>query len=73
MKKLIIIIDDDEKLNKLLESYLEKFGFHTLTSTNPERGLEMINDKNPELVILDVMLPGMDGFEVCRRIRKTKS
>jgi DNA-binding response OmpR family regulator len=70
MESTILIIDDDEKLNRLLTNFLNEFGFKTLTAIHPEEGLKMLNQKSPDLVILDVMLPGMDGFEVCKTIRQ---
>jgi DNA-binding response OmpR family regulator len=70
MESTILIIDDDEKLNRLLTDFLGEFGFKILTATHPEDGLKKLNKKSPDLVILDVMLPGMDGFEVCRTIRQ---
>ena len=70
MESTILIIDDDEKLNRLLTDFLAEFGFKTLTATHPQEGLKKLNQKSPELVILDVMLPGMDGFEVCKTIRQ---
>ena len=69
----ILIIDDDEKLNRLLTDYLSKMGFTVLTSTLPSAGLEKMEEESPDLVILDVMLPEMDGFEVCRTIRQSSS
>jgi len=70
MESTILIIDDDEKLNRLLTDFLSEFGFKTLTANHPEDGLKKLNQKSPDLVILDVMLPGMDGFEVCKTIRQ---
>ncbi|MDP7316870.1 MAG: response regulator, partial [SAR324 cluster bacterium] len=64
MKTLILIIDDDEKLNQLLVTYLANHGFEVISSTLPEEGLRLLERKKPGLVILDVMLPQMDGFEV---------
>ena len=69
----ILIIDDDEKLNRLLTDYLSKMGFTVLTTTLPSLGLEKLEEETPDLVILDVMLPEMDGFEVCRTIRQSSS
>jgi DNA-binding response OmpR family regulator len=66
----LLIIDDDSKLNALLGDYLKGFGFRTTSATQPEEGLKALRREHPDLVILDVMLPGMDGFEVCRAIRK---
>ena len=71
MKPTILIIDDDEKLNLLLKDFFKDFGFRTLTATHPENGLKKLKQQSPDIVILDIMLPGMNGFEVCKIIRKT--
>jgi len=67
----ILIIDDDAKLNQLLKDYLKDFGFDVATATHPAKGLKKLKQTAPDLVILDIMLPEMDGFEVCRTIRQT--
>ena len=69
----ILIIDDDEKLNQLLHDFLGDFGFETISATHPTQGLELLKQKLPDLVILDIMLPDMDGFEICKVIRQTQS
>lgn len=69
MDRQILIIDDDAKLNDLLTTYLGGFGLRVSSATDPEEGLRMIEMARPDLVILDVMLPVMDGFEACRVIR----
>ncbi|NNF98728.1 MAG: response regulator transcription factor [Desulfobacteraceae bacterium] len=69
MKPLILIIDDDEKLNKLLTAFLADFGYEVISAVHPHKGLDKIKQQNPALVVLDVMLPDMNGFEVCRAIR----
>lgn len=66
---IILIIDDDERLNRLLKRFLKDFGFATLTAAHPQEGLKLLRRKSPDLVILDVMLPEMDGFSVCKAIR----
>ena len=73
MNPTILIIDDDEKLNLLLKDFFKDFGFTTLTVTHPEDGLKIIKQKSPDIIILDVMLPGMNGFEVCKAVRKFSS
>lgn len=73
MEPKILIIDDDEKLNNLLQNYLQDFGYQILSATHPEQGLKQLRDQQPDLIILDVMLPVMDGFEVCKTIRKSSS
>ncbi len=69
----ILLIDDDEKLGGLLTAYFRRFDLELITATNAQDGLVRLQREEPELVILDVMLPGQDGFEVCRTIRKTSS
>ena len=73
MNPTILIIDDDEKLNLLLKDFFKDFGFTTLTATHPENGLKIIKQKSPDILILDIMLPGMNGFEVCKAVRKFSS
>lgn len=73
MKSKILIIDDDQKLNERLTRYLPQFGFDVISATHPAEGLRLLKLEMPELVILDLMLPEMDGFEVCRRIREDHS
>ncbi|UCF92265.1 MAG: response regulator transcription factor [Desulfobacterales bacterium] len=71
MNPTILIIDDDDKLNRLLQDFLKDFGLRTITAVHPQEGLRKLKQVSPDLVILDVMLPGMDGFEVCKTIRRT--
>jgi len=73
MHKTILVIDDDEKLNDLLSGYLQKFGYKVITVIHPQKGLDLFKQNPPDAVILDIMLPDMDGFEVCKEIRKTSS
>jgi DNA-binding response OmpR family regulator len=67
----VLLIDDDERLGALLIEYLVRFGFEVKCATHPEAGLRMLKSESPEIVILDVMLPDMDGFAVCRKVRET--
>lgn len=71
MKPSILIIDDDEKLNNMLKDYLSDFGFSIFTALEPGEGFKILGEKLPDLIILDIMLPHMNGFEVCKTIRKT--
>ena len=72
-KQKILIIDDDEKMNGLLQNYLVGFGYDVLSCTHPTLGLQKIKQYVPDLIILDIMLPDMDGFAVCREVRKEHS
>jgi DNA-binding response OmpR family regulator len=67
----VLIIDDDEKLNAVLGEYLGRFGFSVRAVTHPEAGLRAIKADPPDLLILDVMLPGMDGLAVCKKVRES--
>jgi DNA-binding response OmpR family regulator len=73
MNPTILIIDDDAKLNQLLKDFLKDFGLEVVTATHPAKGLKTLKQASPDLVILDIMLPEMDGFEVCRVIRQTSN
>ena len=66
---LILIVEDDRNTASLVRTYLEREGFLTLSAYDGIQGLEMAQSKKPDLIILDVMLPGMDGWEICRRLR----
>ena len=65
-----LLIDDDAKLASLLGNYLTKFEIELNTTTEPTLALELIAEHEPDLIILDVMMPKMNGFEVCSGIRK---
>jgi len=69
----ILLIDDDQALAPPLREYFSRFGLELISATHPQRGLELLDKEQPELIILDVMLPDMDGFEVCRTIRHSSS
>ena len=66
----ILIIDDDIKLVKNIETYLKDFGYQTEAALNGIEGLQRVKSFQPDLVILDLMMPEMDGLEVCKEIRK---
>jgi DNA-binding response OmpR family regulator len=68
--KRLLMIDDDEKLVSLVRKYLEPQGFEVEAVFDGEAGLAAARDHEPALVILDLMLPGLDGLEVCRRLRE---
>lgn len=72
MKK-ILLIDDDEKLTDLLKDYLSKYNFSSHSSDNPVNALNHLKNNSYDLIVLDIMLPEMDGFETLREIRKTSS
>lgn len=65
----ILIVDDEEDIRTLLEYNLKKEGYEVEIAENGERGLQILSSFKPDLVLLDVMMPGMDGIEVCEAIR----
>ncbi len=67
----ILIVDDDVHICELLQLYLEKDNFITFTANDGSTALKMLNEKNPDLILLDIMLPILDGWQVCREVRKT--
>lgn len=69
-KKRILIVDDDENIAELISLYLVKECFDTEIALNGETALEKFDMYRPHLILLDIMLPGMDGYDVCREIRK---
>lgn len=69
MAKRILIVEDDPSLLRAVSYILEKEGYEVLTAMNGLEGLTKAKGENPDLLILDVMLPGIDGFEVCHRLR----
>lgn len=68
-KPRILVVDDDVGLQKLARVNLESRGYQVLVASDGEAGLRCFEQENPTMVILDVIMPGMDGFETCRRIR----
>jgi len=70
MKKKLLIIDDDERLLDALVLYFHKEGYQVFTAKEGSQGLRQLYEVRPDLVVLDIMLPRLDGWEVCERIRK---
>lgn len=70
-KKRILIVDDDENIAELISLYLVKECFDTEIAQNGEEALSKFRNYQPHLVLLDIMLPGIDGYDVCREIRKS--
>ena len=69
MTQTLLIIDDDARLSDMVATYLQQSGFACHQAPTGEAGLDMLATLKPDAVVLDLMLPGMDGLEVCRRLR----
>ena len=70
MKERILIVEDDKHISKLVKFNLEKAGYECTVAATGEKALEVLNDQPVDLIILDIMLPGMDGFGICRAIKE---
>ncbi|MBT9145896.1 response regulator [candidate division NPL-UPA2 bacterium Unc8] len=69
-KKKILVVDDEKDILELLEYNLEKEGYEVLKAMTGEETLELVKKESPDLIILDLMLPGLDGLEVCKILKK---
>ncbi len=69
MSESIVVIDDEEDIRELIQYNLSKEGFVVSCAVSGEEGVELVERVNPDLLILDLMLPGIDGLEVCRRLK----
>ena len=72
-ERTVVVVEDDPNIADLVDVYLRDAGFRVLLAQTGERGLDLITQHRPVLAVLDVGLPGMDGFEVCRRIRASSA
>ena len=71
MQYKILIVDDDENICELLRLYLQKDGFEVIVANDGRQAVDFANKYSPDLILLDIMLPLLDGWQVCREIRKT--
>ena len=72
MKKKILIVEDDADISEVIQYNLEKENFQTVCVSNGEEVSQVVQKEKPHLMVLDLMLPGMDGLEVCQSIREDK-
>ncbi|MDD6214210.1 MAG: response regulator [Firmicutes bacterium] len=72
-EKCVLIIEDEQAIVDILKYNFEKEGYHVLEAMDGQKGLELALGANPDLILLDVMLPKMDGFEVCKKVREKSS
>ena len=70
MNEVILVVDDEQKIVKLARDYLEEGGFRVLTAADGKTALAVARSDRPDLIVLDLMLPGMDGLDVCRALRR---
>jgi len=70
MSQLIVVIEDEEDIRELIRYNLDKEGYRVLAANSGEEGLELVMNSMPDLIVLDLMLPGIDGLEVCRQLKE---
>ena len=73
MGKTILIVEDEQNIVDILSFNLMREGYDTLEALDGPTGLQLALEQNPDLILLDLMLPGLSGFEVCKKIRETGS
>jgi len=73
MRKRILIIEDNPYTSDMVRKYLSRNDYKVLTASDGQEGLHLAREENPDLILLDIMLPGMDGIEVCRTLREESS
>ena len=66
----LLIVDDEPQVRKLLETLLQHEGYQTLSASNGEEALQLVAQQPPDLILLDIMMPGMDGYTLCKRLRE---
>lgn len=71
-KQKILVIDDDPIICRIVQKILEQNGYEVLLATNGNEGLGIAKSTSPDLILLDIMLPDIDGFEICRKLRGTE-
>jgi DNA-binding response OmpR family regulator len=68
----VLLIDDDRKHSELLQAYFKRFGIQLICAADATEGMRRLRREDPDRLLLDVMLPGKDGFEICREVRRTR-
>ena len=69
MPDKVLVVDDEENIRNLLSAFLAKEGYEVIVAANGEEALELVATANPQVVLLDVTMPGVDGIEVCERLK----
>lgn len=69
----VLIVDDNEQITSILAEYAKKEGYMPIVATDGEEALQKFKNENPDILLLDVMMPKIDGFSVCRQIRKSSN
>lgn len=71
--KTILVVEDEEKIRKVIIMYLKKEGFNVYETGNGLEALTLVDKVKPDLIILDIMLPGLSGYEICKRVKSNEA
>ena len=71
-RRVVLVVDDDDMIRRLVRTVLEADDLEVVEAANGDRALEMVASANPAVVVLDIMMPGINGVEVCRRVDHSK-
>lgn len=71
--KKILVVDDEERVREMLSFRLKLFGYQVVEASNGQEALDVAAREKPDLVLLDIMMPGLDGFQVCSRLRRNEA
>ena len=69
-EELVLVVDDEENVRDILTHFLKSAGYHAITAGDPERVVDLARGVSPDVVLLDVTMPLMDGFQVCRKLQE---
>jgi DNA-binding response OmpR family regulator len=72
MSEKVLVVDDEKSIRDLLNKFLEREGYEVILASNGEEAIELAERENPHLILLDIMMPGLDGIETCRRLKANK-
>lgn len=68
----VLVVDDEKEITEIIDTYLTEFGFIVSVENNPEKAIDKAREFKPDLILLDIMMPGTDGYDVCEQIKKTE-
>jgi DNA-binding response OmpR family regulator len=72
MEKKVLVVDDEFEIRDLLSRFLTEEGYEIILASNGEEALELVERENPQVILLDIMMPGIDGVETCKRLKENE-
>lgn len=68
----VLVIDDEPEITEIIETFLSEYGFQVAIENSSERAVDRAREVRPDIILLDIMMPGMDGYDVCQQLKKDK-